>query len=124
MLYIQNSNEQEVVKITMKDLFKVKDKYDRIRPTKTTIDRRSSAEYTIYLSFEKQNVSNIEDLKIKIVAKYPELAKHSQDDLKYLKDAELTQLNTSSIIGGRVVDYAFKVGYMDFVITARVMIAA
>ena len=124
MLYIQNSNEQEVVKITMKDLFKVKDKYDRIRPTKTTIDRRSSAEYTIYLSFENHNVSDIEDLKIKIVAKYPELAKHSQDDLKHFKDAELTQLNTSSIIGGRVVDYAFKVGYMDFVITARVMIAA
>ena len=47
MLYVQNSNEQEVVKITMKDLFKVKDKYDRIRPTKTTIDRRSSAEYII-----------------------------------------------------------------------------
>ena len=124
MLYIQNSNEQEVVKITMKDLFKVKDKYDRIRPTKTTIDRRSSAEYTIYLSFEKHNVSDIEDLKAKIVTKYPELVKHSQDDLKHLKDAELTQLNTSSIIGGRVVDYAFKVGYMDFVITARVMIAA
>ena len=124
MLYIQNSNEQEVVKITMKDLFKVKDKYDRIRPTKTTIDRRSSAEYTIYLSFEKHNVSDIEDLKAKIVTKYPELAKHSQDDLKRLKDAELTQLNTSSIIGGRIVDYAFKVGYMDFVITARVMIIA
>lgn len=124
MLYIQNSNEQEVVKITMKDLFKVKDKYDRIRHTKTTIDRRSSAEYTIYLSFENHNVSDIEDLKIKIVTKYPELAKHSLDDLKHLKDAELTQLNTSSIIGGRVVDYAFKVGYMDFVITARVMIAA
>lgn len=124
MLYIQNSNEQEVVKITMKDLFKVKDKYDRIRPTKTTIDRRSSAEYTIYLSFEKHNVSDIEDLKAKIVTKYPELVKHSQDDLKHLKDAELTQLNTSSIIGGRVVDYAFKVGYMDFVITARVMIIA
>ena len=124
MLYIQNSNEQEVVKITMKDLFKVKDKYDRIRPTKTTIDRRSSAEYTIYLSFEKHNVSDIEDLKAKIVTKYPELAKHSQDDLKYLKDAELTQLNTSSIIGGRIVDYAFKVGYMDFVIPARVMIVA
>lgn len=124
MLYIQNSNEQEVVKITMKDLFKVKDKYDRIRPTKTTIDRRSSAEYTIYLSFEKHNVSDIEDLKDKIVTKYSELAKHSQDDLKHLKDAELTQLNTSSIIGGRIVDYAFKVGYMDFVITARVMIIA
>lgn len=124
MLYIQNSNEQEVVKITMKDLFKVKDKYDRIRPTKTTIDRRSSAEYTIYLSFEKHNVSDIEDLKAKIVTKYSELAKHSQDDLKHLKDAELTQLNTSSIIGGRIVDYAFKVGYMDFVITARVMIIA
>ena len=124
MLYIQNSNEQEVVKITMKDLFKVKDKYDRIRPTKTTIDRRSSAEYTIYLSFEKHNVSDIEDLKAKIVTKYPELVKHSQDDLKHLKDAELTQLNTSSIIGGRIVDYAFKVGYMDFVITARVMIIA
>lgn len=124
MLYIQNSNEQEVVKITMKDLFKVKDKYDRIRPTKTTIDRRSSAEYTIYLSFEKHNVSDIEDLKAKIVTKYPELVKHSQDDLKHLKDAELTQLNTSSIIGGRIVDYAFKVGYMDFVITARVMIVA
>ena len=123
MLYIQNSNEQEV-KITMKDLFKVKDKYDRIRPTKTTIDRRSSAEYTIYLSFEKHNVSDIEDLKSKIVTKYPELAKHSQDELKHLKDAELTQLNTSSIIGGRIVDYAFKVGYMDFVITARVMIVA
>lgn len=124
MLYIQNSNEQEVVKITMKDLFKVKDKYDRIRPTKTTIDRRSPAEYTIYLSFEKHNVSDIEDLKAKIVTKYPELVKHSQDDLKHLKDAELTQLNTSSIIGGRIVDYAFKVGYMDFVITARVMIVA
>ena len=124
MLYIQNSNEQEVVKITMKDLFKVKDKYDRIRPTKTTIDRRSSAEYIIYLSFEKHNVSDIEDLKAKIVTKYPELAKHSQDDLKHLKDTELTQLNTSSIIGGRIVDYAFKVGYMDFVITARVMIVA
>lgn len=124
MLYVQNSNEQEVVKITMKDLFKVKDKYDRIRPTKTTIDRRSSAEYTIYLSFEKHNVSDIEDLKAKIVTKYPELVKHSQDDLKHLKDAELTQLNTSSIIGGRIVDYAFKVGYMDFVITARVMIVA
>lgn len=124
MLYIQNSNEQEVVKITMKDLFKVKDKYDRIRPTKTTIDRRSSAEYTIYLSFEKHNVSDIEDLKAKIVTKYPELVKHSQDELKHLKDAELTQLNTSSIIGGRIVDYAFKVGYMDFVITARVMIVA
>ena len=108
----------------MKDLFKVKDKYDRIRPTKTTIDRRSSAEYTIYLSFEKHNVSDIEDLKAKIVTKYPELAKHSQDELKHLKDAELTQLNISSIIGGRIVDYAFKVGYMDFVITARVMIIA
>ena len=78
----------------------------------------------ICLEYIVNNVSDIEDLKAKIVTKYPELAKHSQDELKHLKDAELTQLNTSSIIGGRIVDYAFKVGYMDFVITARVMIVA